>query len=160
MTDTSQPPPSEPVIQATHLSHGTMQALDLSQSKRFYREFLGLPFVRHVQAAGSLLMGGDGYLVAVGNQAKTLIEQAPDNRWILAMAAPGDVDRARELAQNHKDDYAIMEIGEISQNGGVRSFCLRDQDTNWWEFRHDSTQMDTGRYHDAQFARSETGGKA
>jgi catechol 2,3-dioxygenase-like lactoylglutathione lyase family enzyme len=151
MTDTSQAPASEPVIRATHLSHGTMQTLDLGPSKRFYREFLGIPFVRHVKAAGSLLMGGDGYLVAVGGQAKTLIEQRPDNRWILAMAVPEDVDRARELAQEHKEDYAIKEIGEISQDGEVRSFCLRDQDSNWWEFRHDAGQADAGRYHDAKF---------
>ncbi len=151
MTDTNQPPSSEPVVQATHLSHGTMQAHDLSRSKPFYREFLGIPFVRHVQAAGSLLMGGDGYLVSVNGQTKTLIEQQPTSRWILAMASPDDVDRAHALAQKHQDKYAIMEIGEISQNGDVCSFLLRDQDTNWWEFRHDAGQAEAGRYHDARF---------
>ncbi len=151
MSDTNQAPASEPVIQATHLSHGTMQTLDLANSKKFYREFLGIPFVRHVKAAGSLLMGGDGYLVAVGGQAKILIQQQAENRWILAVNEPGDVDWAREMALKHEKDYAIQEIGEVKEVDGLRSFMLRDQDSNWWEFRHDPAQVQAGRYHDARF---------
>ncbi len=136
-------------------SHGTLECRDLAASRRFYEEFLGLDCVRHAPIAMLLRKGGYWGLVCleVGDKVKPVSVR---NHWGLDMESEAEVDRARELAVEHKDDYGIQKIYKITAMHGTYGFYLQDLDGNWWEFQYagDGQERGEGRY-EAHFERGD-----
>jgi catechol 2,3-dioxygenase-like lactoylglutathione lyase family enzyme len=124
-----------PVAPTEFLSHGTLESRDLTLSKRFYKEFLGIGCVRHCEPAANFHHGGDWIVVCVGVGGQ-IHPQGRDYRWCLDLATPEVVDEARQRAIDRGQDYGVQEIGPVEEADGVRSFVLRDLDGNWWELAH------------------------
>jgi extradiol dioxygenase family protein len=125
---------NEPV----NLSHGTLEIADFPETMRFYRDFLGIGCHRHHTAAMSIFHNGE-WLVACVKAGKALHRQGPENRWVLGVGRPEDVDRAHAAAVTYHELFKIRRIMPVETNGTERrSFLLEDLDSNWWEFRYDA----------------------
>jgi extradiol dioxygenase family protein len=120
------------------LSHGTLEIEDFPETMRFYRDFLGIGCHRHHTAAMSIFHKGE-WLVACVKAGKALHRQGPENRWVLKVARPEDVERARAAAVAYRELFKIRQVTPIeTSDSGRRSFLLEDLDSNWWEFRYDA----------------------
>ncbi len=137
------------------LSHGTITCRNLTASRRFYEEFLGLDCVRHVERGLLLRKGGYCSIVCleVGDHVKPVDRQ---HHWGIDLASREEVDRALALAHEHKESYGIQRISRITERHGDYSFYFTDLDGNYWEFQYAGTGQGTGagRY-DGLFARGD-----
>ena len=128
MTDTLTP-----LLQNDTLSHGTVECSDMVATRRFFTEFLGLDIHRPVAEAQYIYRGGPWTVVCVcvdGGEAK---DQSPDNHFKLAVATPGEVDRAHAAALAHREVYGIKQVEDVTETDGLRAFRLQDMNFTWWE---------------------------
>lgn len=135
-------PFTEALIQNETLSHGTVECTDMVATRRFYTDFLGLDIHRPVREAQYIYRGGPWSVVCVcvdGGEAK---DQAPDNRFKLAVDTPEEVDEAHASAVALRDDYGIKRIGEVTGESGRRAFLVQDLNHTWWEI----TNIGRGHY--------------
>jgi catechol 2,3-dioxygenase-like lactoylglutathione lyase family enzyme len=137
-----EPQARDSVIKPWLMSHGTMQAYDLKESRRFYEEFLGLECVRQGKPAIFIRCGMKWHIVVV--QAGKHVKPAHVHQhWGLEVASREEVDDAFKKANELKDKYKIGKIHTPSLQHGVYSFYFEDLDHNWWEilyydgFQHD-----------------------
>jgi catechol 2,3-dioxygenase-like lactoylglutathione lyase family enzyme len=131
---------SEPAIDTLAFSHGTLECREPSLSNRFYREFLGLRCVRMSKTAQYIWLGGE-WLVACLAVGDAKLPQGIENRFVLRVRSPEEVDAAFAAAVEQQAKWNIEEIRPIVQQGGERSFCLRDLDSNWWEISFRSADL-------------------
>jgi extradiol dioxygenase family protein len=130
--------PAPRLNEPVSLSHGTLEVEDFPDTMRFYRDFLGIGCQRHHTAAMNIFQKGE-WLVACVKAGKALHRQGPENRWVLSVARPEDVDRARDAAAAYRELFKIRQIMPVETDGtDRRSFLLEDLDSNWWEFRYDA----------------------
>jgi catechol 2,3-dioxygenase-like lactoylglutathione lyase family enzyme len=136
-------------------SHGTLECRSLDESRPFYEEFLGLDCVRHAPKAMMLRKGGYFGLVCL-EKGKNVRPVGVGNHWGIDLGSREEVDRARELALEHKDRYGIQKVMRITDMHGTYAFYFQDRDGNWWEFQHtgDGQEHGDGRY-DKHFARGD-----
>ena len=137
-------------------SHGTIEVHDLTASRPFYEEFLGLDVVKHGKRSMLLRKGQYWALVALetGELFKSVVSIA--NHWGLDMDSKEDVDRAHKLAHEHKAKYGIKKIGTVQDNHGTYGFYFQDLDSNWWEFQYAGTGQGEGKgRYDSAFARGD-----
>jgi catechol 2,3-dioxygenase-like lactoylglutathione lyase family enzyme len=146
---------SAPLNRPKIFSHGTLECHSLAASRPFYEEFLGLECVRHAQTAMMLRKGGYFGLVCL-EKGKNVKPVGVGNHWGLDLATREEVDRARELAVEHKEKYGIQKVMRITDMHGTYGFYFQDRDGNWWEFQHtgDGQDRGEGRY-DKHFARGD-----
>lgn len=123
-----------PVVNTTMLSHGTLECRDLTASRRFYEEFLGLETVYHGQRTMMIRKGGYWGVVCV-NRGDKVRAMGPLNHWGLDVASRAEVDAARANALKHNDAYGIRAVHQARDQHGVYSFYLQDLDGNWWEIQ-------------------------
>jgi hypothetical protein len=111
--------------------------------------------VRHAQKAMMLRKGGYFGLVCL-EKGKNVRPVGVGNHWGLDLASRAEVDRARELALEHKDKYGIQKVMRITDMHGTYAFYFQDRDGNWWEFQYtgDGQERGEGRY-DKHFARGD-----
>jgi catechol-2,3-dioxygenase len=136
------PPNKSSVVKPSLMSHGTMQAYDLRESRKFYEEFLGLECVRQGKPAIFVRCGMKWHIVVV--QAGQHVKPAHVHQhWGLEVESRAAVDHAHRMANELKDTYKIGKIHAPSLQHGVYSFYFEDLDHNWWEilyydgFQHD-----------------------
>ena len=132
-------------------SHGTLECRDLSKSRKFYEEFLGLETVRHADLAMLLRFPGTNWAVVcmgVGDKAKG---NRVLNHWGLDLKSPEEVDQAHALCHEFKEEYGIGKITTPMETHGNYQFYFRDLDDNWWEFQYVSEGMS----YDDKFARGD-----
>ncbi len=136
-------------------SHGTLECRSLSESRPFYEEFLGLDCVRHAKKAMMLRKGGYFGLVCL-EKGKNVRPVGVGNHWGMDLGSREEVDRARELAIEHKEKYGIQKVMRITDMHGTYGFYFQDRDGNWWEFQYtgDGQERGEGRY-DKHFARGD-----
>ena len=134
-------------------SHGTLELFDHPETMRFYRDFLGIGARRHHKAAMNAFHKGE-WLIACVKAGKALHRQGRENRWILNVAEPPDVDHAHETALAYRDLFGIKTVEPVAVSQDGMRFCLiQDHDSNWWELRHQKGEL--GRWADAAFARGD-----
>jgi hypothetical protein len=111
--------------------------------------------VRHAQKAMMLRKGGYFGLVCL-EKGKNVRPVGVGNHWGLDLASREEVDRARELALEHKDKYGIQKVMRITDMHGTYAFYFQDRDGNWWEFQYtgEGQERGEGRY-DKHFARGD-----
>jgi catechol-2,3-dioxygenase len=158
MTVTAEPQTakkSEALNRPKIFSHGTLECRSLDESRPFYEEFLGLDCVRHAQKAMMLRKGGYFGLVCL-EKGKNVRPVGVGNHWGLDLASREEVERARELAIEHKDKYGIQKVMRITDMHGTYAFYFQDRDGNWWEFQYtgEGQERGDGRY-DKHFARGD-----
>lgn len=136
-------------------SHGTLECKSLAASRPFYEEFLGLECVRHAKKAMMIRKGGYFGLVCLEKGARVR-PVGVGNHWGMDLATKEEVDRARELALEHKEKYGIQKVMRITEMHGTYGFYFQDLDGNWWEFQYvgEGQENGTGRY-DKHYARGD-----
>ena len=151
----SEQQPSAPLNRPKIFSHGTLECKSLAESRPFYEEFLGLDCVRHAKKAMMLRKGGYFGLVCL-EKGKHVRPVGVGNHWGLDLASREEVDRAHELAIEHKEKYGIQKVTKITDNHGTYGFYFLDRDGNWWEFQYagEGQGGGNGRY-DQHFARGD-----
>jgi catechol 2,3-dioxygenase-like lactoylglutathione lyase family enzyme len=120
------------VIHPYVLSHGTMECYDLTESRKFYEEFLGLECVRQGKPAMFVRCGLKFHIVAV-QAGKSLKPANAMQHWGLEVTSREEVDRINRAAEDLKDKYKIRTINKPAFWHGVYSFYFEDLDHNWWE---------------------------
>lgn len=137
MTDaeTTETEETLPLIEPVCLSHGTLECRDLTPTRRFYTEFLGVDVIRHAEVAMGTWCGGDWFIACVG-AGESATPQPYENRWGLSVETPDEVDEAHAAAKAQSTKYDIQDVLDIEDDGDIRRFSLRDLDGNWWEIHH------------------------
>lgn len=119
------------IVPSRILSHGTLICGDLANSRRFYKEFLGLEVVRHSKNSVMFRLGTGMHVVAV--QSSKLADMHVLHHWGVDVDSPEDVDEAHANALKHQDEYGIQKVMNVTEQHRVYSFYLQDLDNNWWE---------------------------
>ncbi|NPC55920.1 VOC family protein [Caenimonas soli] len=127
--------PIDPVVRPRVLSHGTLEVYDLSATRRFYEEFLGLEVARHSSGAMVTRCGPSSHVVCIQSGDK-LHPVTVMNHWGLDVESREAVDAAHAAALAHKDRYGIRNVRGTQFQHGVYSFYLEDLDHNWWEIQY------------------------
>jgi predicted lactoylglutathione lyase len=140
------PPPRQSVNKPYVLSHGTLECRDLTASRRFYEEFLGIECVRHAITAMSLRLGMRFHIVCV-EVGDNVHPCHVLNHWGLDVGSREEVDAAHSNALKYQEAYGIKQVLDVQYMHGVYSFYLEDLDHNWWEFQF----YENGFVHDDYF---------
>ena len=130
------------VVRGAIMSHGTMECYNLTESRKFYEEFLGLECVRQGLPAMFVRCGLKFHIVALqaGDDLKPARIQ---QHWGIEVGSREEVERIHKAAIELKDKYKIGVIHEPTLMHGTYSFYFEDLDHNWWEvafydgFQHD-----------------------
>jgi predicted lactoylglutathione lyase len=129
------PPPRESILKPYCLGHGTLECFDLTASRRFYEEFLGVECVRHAITALALRLGMRFHIVCV-EVGSEIHPCNVLNHWGLDLQSKEAVDDAHAKALAHKEKYKIRQVLDVQDMHGVYSFYLEDLDHNWWELQY------------------------
>ena len=122
---------AEPLLNLNFLSHGTLEARDLEESRKFYEECLGLEVVRTSNVSLLIKLGGDNTIAVVQVPKK---EKMPIlNHNGLDVKTQEEVNMAHELLNKHKDRWSVTQITKPALQHGTYSFFFCDRDDNWWE---------------------------
>ncbi len=124
-------PKPEPVLKLKFLSHGTLEALDLDKTRKFYEEFLGLDVVRTSPISLMIKLGGDNTIAVVKSNRKGVMPVLNHNG--LDVGSREEVDRCYEILMREKDKWGITKTTKPIDQHGTRSFYFLDLDNNWWE---------------------------
>ncbi len=122
-----------PLVQNEFFSHGTIECTDMAATRRFLTDFLGLDIIRPLKEAQYMWKGGPWSVVCVCVADGEAKDQSPENHFKLAVEEAGDVDSAHAAALAQKDDYGIVQVHDVREENGVRSFKLQDLNKHWWE---------------------------
>lgn len=128
-------PSVEPIVKPRTLSHGTMEVYKLSESRRFYEEFLGLETSRHSVGAMAVRCSSSSHVIAIESGDK-LRPVHVYNHWGLDLESIEAVDEAHRAAHEFKDKYGIRTIWNPVFQHGIYSFYFEDLDHNWWEYQY------------------------
>lgn len=139
-------PQRDSIVKPYVLGHGTLECINLSESRRFYEEFLGLQVVRHSKMAMALRLGMRFHIVCVevGEQVHST---ALMTHWGLDVDSKEAVDKAHADAIANQDAYKIRTVLPAGNMHGVYSFYMEDLDHNWWEIQY----YENGLQHDDFF---------
>jgi catechol 2,3-dioxygenase-like lactoylglutathione lyase family enzyme len=124
------------LVKTTRFSHGTLECHDLAASRRFYEEFLGLECVRHGKPPAILVRKGSYWALVAVQVGDRVHPQHVLNHWGVDVPSTEEVDRAYQLALQHKDTYGIKKVMPPTTQHGAYSFYLEDRDSNWWEIQY------------------------
>lgn len=138
------------LIQNDTLSHGTVECTDMAGTRAFLTEFLGLDLHRPFDEAQYMYKGGPWTVVCVRVDGGDFKDQPTDNRFKLAVDDPADVDRAHAAALAVGSHYGIRNVGDVTDNNGVRSVLIQDLNFTWWEITTGGQS-----HYDALFAAAE-----
>ena len=122
------------IVQPFKLTHGTMLSRNLTNTRKYYEEYLGLEVVRHAKPAMMVRLHSDMYVVCV-----CIGERVPQQHvlthWGLNVSTKEEVDQAYEKAQALKEVYGIRKIQSVRERHGAYGFYQQDLDYNWWEIQ-------------------------
>jgi len=125
-------PKPEPTLKLNFLSHATLEARDIEQSRRFYEEFLGLEVVRTSHKSLMLRLGGRNTIAVVrtngtGPKPSVYMHNGLD------VTTRAEVDECFRIVTEQRDKWGISEIMAPADLHGTYSFYFKDLDGNWWE---------------------------
>ena len=116
------------------LTHGTLEIKDVHTSMHFYRDFLGMDVIHHVQFGCRISLGGEWYIICL--EMKEGHEMPLMNHFGIDVDSRQAVDQWYERAMAEKDEYTLTKISKPHFLHGAYSFYLKDCDNNWWEIQH------------------------
>jgi catechol-2,3-dioxygenase len=114
------------------LSHGTLEARDLDQTRAFYEECLGLQTIRTSKVSLMIRLGGNNTIAVVLNPKKAG-EMPILNHNGLDVATRDEVDECYRVLQAGKEKWGLGQITKPADQHGTYSFYFSDLDGNWWE---------------------------
>jgi len=116
------------------LSHGTLEVLDLQESTRFYRDFLGFNVSIQAPTVCTLSLQ-EGFVIVVLETGK-VHEMSLVSHFGIGVASVAEVDRWHERVVSEQERYGISRVTAPRNLHGDYQFYLLDRDGNWWEFHH------------------------
>ncbi|MBK9264315.1 MAG: VOC family protein [Polyangiaceae bacterium] len=137
------------IVRSQRLSHGTLLCANLTRSRKFYEEFLGLEVVRHAASAMMFRLHTGMHVVCVECGPEKLWDMHVLHHWGIDVYSQEAVDEAHQNAISYKDHYGMQKIMKPVLQHGAYSFYLQDLDRNWWEIQ--CSTLD----HAAYFARGD-----
>lgn len=129
--DLAMPAADDVLVGNAALTHGTCQQLQLKRSRRFLEEVLHLRCVRHLEQAQMLAGRGNFGIFAI--MQPTVKPQTLQNRWIICVDTPTDLDSLQARATAAKEELGLLQIGSVVSDGLNASVTIQDVDGNWWE---------------------------
>jgi catechol 2,3-dioxygenase-like lactoylglutathione lyase family enzyme len=159
--------PTGSLVPAGPISYVTLESIDVGESVRFFREFLGLD----AELYGEYFFSrGNGGVNVIGIQVPAMQYPQPllNHHGITLYDGREElIDRLRSSAEAGASAYGVMKILPATYQHGSYSFYLQDRDTNWWEIEileeldpYEQTLKDgewttqTAAEHGARFART------
>ncbi|HWR49210.1 MAG TPA: VOC family protein [Pseudonocardiaceae bacterium] len=123
---------TSPLVDITFISHGTLDSVNLQESRRFYEEVFGFEVVQLSKVSLLLRKGGEHTYVVVetGNEDHKMSLM---NHNGIDVGSPAEVDRAHEILTSVTEEYRVRQIHPVRHQHGAYSFYLLDLDGNWWE---------------------------
>lgn len=153
-----------PLVDIRFISHGTLDSVDLQESRRFYEEVFGFEVIQLSKVSMLVRKGGD-HTYAVVETGNPDHKMGLMNHNGIDVGTPEEVDRAHEVLTRVAAEYKIRQIHPVRHQHGAYSFYLMDLDGNWWEilaarpggysFAFDDPGRDITGRHDLQFANTD-----
>ena len=131
MTAAETPAKPEPTLKLNFLSHGTLEAKDLTFTRRFYEEFLGFECVQTSKISLWFRLGGPHVYVAV--QSKQRSEMPMLNHNGIDVESEARVDECYKLVVRDAEKWKLHKISKPMVQHGTYSFYFWDADDNCWE---------------------------
>ena len=121
----------DPLIKIDFISHGTLMAKNLVETRRFYEEVLGFEVAHLSPMAMWVRCNGKHVYVVVETGKEQEMSQLNHNG--LDVSSNEAVDQAHGIILSIKENYGIKRIKKPHHQHGVYSFYFQDLDGNWWE---------------------------
>jgi catechol 2,3-dioxygenase-like lactoylglutathione lyase family enzyme len=123
---------ARPALKLNFLSHGTLESRDLTFSRRFYEEFLGLEVVQTSPISLLVRLGGPNTIAVVFSK-KAGGEMNLLNHNGLDVHTKDEVDEAHRTVCAEADEWRLKKITKPHLQHGTYSFFFWDCDDNCWE---------------------------
>jgi catechol 2,3-dioxygenase-like lactoylglutathione lyase family enzyme len=123
---------TSPLVDIRFISHGTLDSMNLQESRRFYEEVFGFEVVQLSKVSLLLRKGGEHTYVVVETSNEDHKMSLMNHNGI-DVGSPEEVDGAHAILTSVKEEYRIRQIHPVRRQHGVYSFYLLDRDGNWWE---------------------------
>ena len=123
----------EPALKLNFISHGTLVAKNLEQTRQFYEEFLGFETVRTSKVSVWVRLGGDHVYVVVKAPPSEKSVMSFLNHNGLDVGSDDEVDEAHRIVLRDAEKWGLHEITKPMVQHGSYSFYFRDMDGNCWE---------------------------
>ena len=114
------------------LSHGTLEAKNLENTRKFYEEFLGLDVVRTSPISILIRLGGDNTIAVVEQKNKKDVMSVLNHNG-LDVETQEEVDAAYETCIAQAEQWGMHKITKPVLQHGTYSFYIWDLDDNCWE---------------------------
>jgi len=125
--------PTGALVPAGPISYVTLESVEVAESVRFFREFLGLDAESHGHYFFS--RGNNGVNV-IGVQVPVMEYPQPllNHHGITLYSGREElIDGLRQSAEAHAQAFGVTKILPATYQHGSYSFYMQDRDTNWWE---------------------------
>ncbi len=123
----------EPLIKTGRLNHGTLVCKDITVTRRFYEEVLGLEVVQ-TSAISLMIRKGGEYVYAVVEMPNA---GTPDMTMLnhngFEVDTRAEVDAAYEGLMTVKDEWGLKRLMKPKLTHGDYGMYFVDMDGNWWE---------------------------
>tara|TARA_B100000676_G_scaffold183891_1_gene180851 strand:+ start:6212 stop:6706 length:495 start_codon:yes stop_codon:yes gene_type:complete len=119
------------VINSKFLSHGTLGSKDLTATRKFYEEFLGIDVIQTSKISLMIRLGGNHIYVVV--QDKNMLEMPRLNHNGIDVENDLEVDKSHKAVLDTADTWGLYNISKPLEQHGTYSFHFWDQDGNCWE---------------------------
>ena len=125
--------PSGSLVPAGPISYVTLESVDVEQSVRFFRDFLGLD----AESRGHYFVSrGNGGVNVIGIHVPAMEYPQPllNHHGITVYSGrEALIDDLRKSAETSAAEFGVMKILPATYQHGSYSFYMQDRDTNWWE---------------------------
>jgi catechol 2,3-dioxygenase-like lactoylglutathione lyase family enzyme len=131
LVDPDMPPQKGALAANARLTHGTCEQVDLTRSRDFLEQVIGLRCVRHLEPAQMLAGRGGFGVFAIG--LPRVRPQESQNRWIVAADSKAQVEAVAARAYEAQAEHGLLFVGDLTMSGDDISVTMQDRDGNWWE---------------------------
>jgi catechol 2,3-dioxygenase-like lactoylglutathione lyase family enzyme len=131
ITDRSK---KEPLLKMMRMNHGTLDCTDITKTRRFYEEVLGMECIQTSPISLMVRHGTDHVYACVEIPANP--NQQPMsmlNHNGFEVATNEEVDAAHATLKEIKDEWGLKKVMPIQKTHGDHTFYFMDFDGNWWE---------------------------
>jgi catechol 2,3-dioxygenase-like lactoylglutathione lyase family enzyme len=124
----------ESIVPRGPISYVVLEAVRMSRSVPFYRDFLGMT-VRQPASHYALCTSASGWVNAlVVEVGDALVPQKVNNHHGLTLEGSAEIiDRVRSAAVERSRTFEIRKVLPATRQHGSYAFYMQDADTNCWE---------------------------
>jgi catechol 2,3-dioxygenase-like lactoylglutathione lyase family enzyme len=121
----------QPLLKTGRMNHGTLSCRDITVTRRFYEEVLGLDVIQ-TSPLSLMVRKGTDHVYAVIETPGGDKDMNMMNHNGFEVDTPEDVDAAYAALKAVKDEWGLKIMPPRSMHGD-HCFYFTDMDGNWWE---------------------------